>query len=471
MVRLRKWRWLGIIGVTVAAFVGGGVGWLLSRGDELATYRGHNGVVAQSPSHPMARSSHQPETTAQFGCGTRPPIDCGSPWRATAERSGLSPFPRRLTLLASAGDDHTIRLWDCQRGPGTRSDRGVCSQSSSVWPFLRTARRWRRREPIKEVRLWRVADRQLLRTLKGHAKHVHGLAFATDGKTLFSAGEDGTIRLWDWQSGAATGTLSAGQHHVFGLAMTTDGRTLVAATSGPGVQVVGATVAPGPATGRWSRDGPVGRGQRGQPPFGNDPRGSHVKVWEMASGRLLRTLKGHSGVGLGVSFSPDGKVFFTAAADGTSRSGQAPSANGPSRGRASRPATSARSLPRSGDRQSSCHSGRDSLAFFHAVAHRDSPIGVAREEEPGVSLNSRTRCARADRGVPRHTAGSPAASERCGGRRARRERPWPAGSRRGPPGERVIIEIQHVAAVDAAAECPPQDAARRVRSGKMAEHH
>ncbi|HPD42274.1 MAG TPA: hypothetical protein PLD43_12040, partial [Anaerolineae bacterium] len=46
------------------------------------------------------------------------------------------------------------------------------------------------------VRLWRVADGRLLRTLEGHTGGVGSVAFSPDGATLASGSRDGTVRLW-----------------------------------------------------------------------------------------------------------------------------------------------------------------------------------------------------------------------------------------------------------------------------------
>ena len=47
----------------------------------------------------------------------------------------------------------------------------------------------------RQVYVWRVGERSPPRALTGHTKHVHGLTFLPDGKTLVSGSEDGSIRF------------------------------------------------------------------------------------------------------------------------------------------------------------------------------------------------------------------------------------------------------------------------------------
>jgi WD40 repeat protein len=46
------------------------------------------------------------------------------------------------------------------------------------------------------VRLWRVADGSLAKTLQGHTRDVNSVVISADGQSVVSGSSDGTIRVW-----------------------------------------------------------------------------------------------------------------------------------------------------------------------------------------------------------------------------------------------------------------------------------
>ena len=108
------------------------------------------------------------------------------------------------TLLASASDDRTVRLWDPATGTlehtltgHTDWVRGVCTVSVGGRTLLASA------SNDRTVRLWDPATGTLEHTLTGHTSGVNGVCtVSVGGRTLLaSASADRTVRLWDPATG------------------------------------------------------------------------------------------------------------------------------------------------------------------------------------------------------------------------------------------------------------------------------
>jgi WD40 repeat protein len=236
----------------------------------------------------------------------------------------FSPDGKRL---ASASWDKTVKVWDAATGQETLNIQGHTVRVSNV-AFSPDGKRLASASADQAVKVWDAATGQQIFTLEGHSKPVHSVAFSPDGKRLASASGDGTVKVWDAQTGQLTHTLNGQAGEVFSICFSPDGKRLASASGNwdaRKVQWLGGEVAVWDvATGQLALSLKGHTGRVNSVCFSPDGRclasGSEdrtVKVWEAQTGQEILTLKGHTREVMSVAFSPDGRRLASASYDHT----------------------------------------------------------------------------------------------------------------------------------------------------------
>ena len=180
------------------------------------------------------------------------------------------------------------------------------------------------------IRLWDVAAGTEIRQMAGHSKSVHSVAFSADGAVLVSGSDDETARVWGVQSGAELSRIMTGhdRNRSESVAFSPTAQAL-GSVGKDGVIRLWDPVS-GKEIRQMKREcahrGKIESMKFSSIVFSPDENilaavGSDgITLWDVASGAENRSF--HAGYLYPVAFSPDGDILATVSAEATERKGE-----------------------------------------------------------------------------------------------------------------------------------------------------
>jgi WD40 repeat protein len=301
---------------------------------EVRTLRGHTAevwAVAFSPDGKMLTTGSSDNTVKLWNLAPKAEPDVLPGHNGWVNSLAFSPDSK--TLASTGAFDQSVKLWDLPSGrviDAFTDHRGsvACVQFS---PNGQTVASTSLDDKI--VRLRNVAARRVLAQFI-HAESVFAVRFSPDGKTL-AANDGNSLRLWDIptgrEQGRLPGSLTRLSAQAAGFAFAPDGKTLATGGDDGTIRLWDITThqtiatfnepAAAQAVGSRAANSPPGIRDLAYSPDGQTLASAGddltVRLWDVSTKREIARLTGHTGMIWSLAFAPDGKTVATCSRDGT----------------------------------------------------------------------------------------------------------------------------------------------------------
>jgi len=265
--------------------------WNLESGECLKTLSGHSNSVNSvvfSPDGKIVASGSGDATIKLWNPVTGKCLKTLTGHSRWVKSVAFSPDGQ---TVASGSDDETVKLWNPVTGDCIKTLTGHLYSVNAV-AFSPDGQILASGSNDKSIKLWNLDSGECLKTLADHSKCVYSIAFSPDGQTLASGSNDNSVKLWDLVTGQCRKTLTGHSGNVYTVAFSPDGKIVASGSDDESIKT-------------WNP--------------GSREASESLKQRELVSGRIAKTLTGHTEAVNAVAFSPDGQTLASGSRDNTVR--------------------------------------------------------------------------------------------------------------------------------------------------------
>jgi WD40 repeat protein len=137
------------------------------------------------------------------------------------------------------------------------------------------------------IEVWNLAMGKLEHKLEGHSRSAFRFSISPDGRYIISGSFDKSIKIWNLDTGKLERTLVGHSGGIYSLAISSSGQYIVSGSGNQTTHMFG----------------------------GSGDYDNTIKIWNLETGKLERTLVGHSDVVWSVAISPNEKYIVSGSAD------------------------------------------------------------------------------------------------------------------------------------------------------------
>lgn len=220
--------------------------------------------------------------------------------------------------LASGDSDSLLKLWSLTENKLTGKLEGATSAVTAL-AFSADGTMLAGANGNNLISIWTLSDKKLIKSLEGHTAQVNTLCISSDGKFLISGSSDTKIKIWSLPSGDLVRTLEGHTGSVTNIDISRDGNRIASISEDSSLKIWSL------ADGQLLKSATETAILTGSVKYSPDGRllastsGTLIKIWDLTSGELKYTLKGHSTDVTALAFNSDGTKLVSGSNDTTIR--------------------------------------------------------------------------------------------------------------------------------------------------------